>query len=107
MLDSDGNNVISDQSSRLDTKENLIGPVKNEFEELQRKIMEKTQELEGLEEQFYGKVSSVSLELEGIGEKQEEELERHRHLYEMQQLQELDKRMSRVEAEKVRLLQME
>ena len=107
MMDSDGNNVISDQSSRLDTKENLIGPVKNEFEELQRKIMEKTKELEGLEEQFYSKVSSVSLELEGIGEKQEEELERHRHLYEMQQLQELDKRMSRVEQEKVRLLQME
>ena len=69
--------------------------------------MEKTKELEGLEEQFYSKVSSVSLELEGIGEKQEEELERHRHLYEMQQLQELDKRMSRVEQEKVRLLQME
>ena len=45
----DSSNVISEEASRLDTKENLIGPVKNEFDELQRKITEKTKELEILE----------------------------------------------------------
>ena len=103
----DSQRFISQEDSRIDTKENLIGPVKSEFEELQRKITERTKELEVLEHDFYKRVSAMSVELEGIGPEQEEELERHRHLYEMQQLMELEKRMARVEKEKVRLLQQE
>ena len=46
----------------------------------------------------------MSVELEGIGAEQEEELERHRHLYELQQLKELEQRMTKVEREKLNLL---
>ena len=49
----------------------------------------------------------MSVELEGIGPEQEEELERHRHLYELQQLRELEKRMTKVETDKLKLLQQE
>ena len=47
------------------------------------------------------------MELEGIGPEEEKEIERHRHLFEMQQLMELNKRMGRVEREKINLLKKE
>ena len=73
----------------METIDAFVGPAKREFEELKRKIEEKDRELETLEEDFYKRVSSKSLELEGIGPEQEAEIERHRHLYEMQKLMEL------------------
>jgi len=36
-----------------------------------------------METDFYKKVSSKAVELEGIGPDQEAEIERHRHLFEM------------------------
>jgi len=46
--------------------------------------------LEELESDFYKRVSAKSVELEGIGPDEEAEIERHRHLYEMQKLMELN-----------------
>ena len=60
-----------------------------------------------LEEDFYKRVSSKALELEGIRPEQEKEIERHHHLYEMQKLMELNQRMSRIELEKIKLLKQE
>ena len=61
-----------------------MGPVKKEFDDLKRKIDEKDQELIKLEDDFYKRVSSKAVELEGIGPEEEKEIERHRHLFEMQ-----------------------
>ncbi len=71
-----------------------MGPVKDEFNNLKRMIDEKDQELEELESDFYKRVSAKSVELEGIGPEQEAEIERHRHLYEMHKLMELNQRMN-------------
>lgn len=91
----------------METIDAFVGPVKTEFEDLKRKIDEKDKELEELESQFYKKVSSKAVELEGIGPEQEAEIERHRHLFEMQQLMELNQRMSKIEKEKIELLKSE
>ena len=45
----------------------FVGPVKTEFEDLKRKIEAKDRELEQLETDFYKRVSSKAVELEGIG----------------------------------------
>ena len=45
----------------------FVGPVKNEFEDLKRKIENKDKQLEELETDFYKRVSSKAVELEGIG----------------------------------------
>ena len=68
----------------METIDAFVGPVKSEFDDLKRKIDEKDKELEKLESAFYKKVSSKAVELEGIGPDQEAEIERHRHLFEMQ-----------------------
>jgi len=87
--------------------EDVVGPVKEEFEELRRKINENQNELEGLEKEFYSKVSSKAVELEGVGKEEDAEIERHRHLFEMMQLTKLEKRMRQMEKEKLALLKME
>jgi len=68
----------------LETIDAFVGPVKKEFDDLKRKIDEKDQELIKLETDFYKRVSSKAVELEGIGPEEEKEIERHRHLFEMQ-----------------------
>ena len=85
----------------------FVGPVKTEFDDLKRKIEAKDKELEKLESDFYQRVSSKAVELEGIGPEQEAEIERHKHLFEMQQLMELNQRMSKIEREKIELLKAE
>ncbi len=70
-------------------------------------IDDKDRELEELETDFYKRVSAKSVELEGIGPEQEAEIERHRHLYEMHKLMELNQRMVKIEAEKIKLLKKE
>lgn len=47
------------------------------------------------------------MELEGIGPDQEAEIDRHKHLFEMQKLMELNQRMSKIEQEKINLLKKE
>ena len=91
----------------MDTIDAFVGPVKEEFDDLKRRIEEKDRQLEKLESDFYKKVSSKSVELEGIGPDQEAEIERHRHLFEMQQLMELNSRMGKIEREKIQLLKKE
>lgn len=91
----------------METIDAFVGPVKNEFDELKRKIDAKDKELAELEDNFYKRVSSKAVELEGIGPEQEAEIERHRHLFEMQQLMELNQRMSKIEREKIDLLKQE
>lgn len=91
----------------MDTIDAFVGPVKTEFEDLKRKIDLKDKELVELEQNFYKRVSSKAVELEGIGPEQEAEIERHRHLFEMQQLMELNQRMSKIEREKIELLKKE
>lgn len=46
--------------------------------------MDNENELKQIEQKFYLVVSKRSIELEGINEMTEEEMERHRQLYEMQ-----------------------
>jgi hypothetical protein len=91
----------------METLDAFVGPVKTEFDDLKRKIDAKDKELAELEDNFYKRVSSKAVELEGIGPEQEAEIERHRHLFEMQQLMELNQRMSKIEREKIELLKQE
>ena len=74
----------SESQASIDTLDNYVGPVREEFDELKRKIDEKEDELNGLEKEYYKRTSAKALELEGIGPEQEQEIERHRHLYEIQ-----------------------
>lgn len=82
-LDGDEHGMDSSMAS-LETVDAFVGPVKDEFYRLKRLIDEKDEELKTLEDDFYKRVSSKSLELEGIGPEQEAEIDRHRHLFEMQ-----------------------
>ena len=91
----------------METIDAFVGPVKTEFDDLKRKIDLKDKELQDLETDFYKRVSSKAVELEGIGPEQEAEIERHRHLFEMQQLMELNQRMEKIEREKIELLKAE
>ena len=75
---------MSESHASIDTLDNYVGPVREEFDELKRKIDEKTKELETMEEEYYQRTSAVSMELEGVGPEQEKNIERHRHLYEME-----------------------
>ena len=59
--------ALTESQASIDTLDNYVGPVREEFDDLKRKIDEKTNEFEVLEEEYYKKVSSVALELEGIG----------------------------------------
>ena len=59
--------VTLDGGSRVDTKANLIGTVRTEFSDLQKRIKQKSNEIETMEADFYTKVSAISVELEGIG----------------------------------------
>ena len=57
----------SESQASIDTLDNYVGPVREEFDELKRKIEDKEHELAALESDYYKRVSSVALELEGIG----------------------------------------
>ena len=78
---------------------------KSEFRTLQQKIFETDTELNQIELQFYRAVNSKAVELEGITEDQEKELDHHQHLYEMQELARLEKRLKIFEKKKIALLQ--
>jgi len=45
-----------------------------------------------------------AIELEGIGKKEEKEMERHRHLYEIKQLVDLEEKLRKMEFEKIKLI---
>ena len=79
----DGDNTMGGPNSSMETIDAFVGPVKKEFDDLKRRIEEKDAELVELEAKFYKRVSAKSVELEGIGKDEEEEIERHRHLFEM------------------------
>lgn len=96
-----------DSMMSLETLDSFVGPVKDEFNRLKQLIDEKDEELKALESDFYKRVSSKSLELEGIGPEQEAEIERHTHLFEMQRLMDLNQRMAKIEKEKIKLLKKE
>ena len=55
-----------------------VAPIKQAFSALQKKIFETENELERLESKFYTIVSRRAIELEGINDMTEEEIERHR-----------------------------
>ena len=63
-----------------------VGPIKSAFIALQQRIFETENELQKLEIKFYTIVSRKSVELEGINEDNEKQIENHRHLYEMQEI---------------------
>jgi hypothetical protein len=56
----------------------VVAPIKLAFTALQQKIFETENELERLELKFYMVVSRRAIELEGINDMTEEEIERHR-----------------------------
>ena len=58
---------VHDSVASLETIDAFVGPVKEEFNELKRKIEEKDKELEVLQSEYYKGVSAKSMELEGIG----------------------------------------
>ena len=76
--------AITESQASIDTLDNYVGPVREEFDDLKRKIEDRTNELDGLEAEYYKRVSTVALELEGIDDAAEKEIERHRHLYELE-----------------------
>ena len=45
-----------------------------------------------------------AVELEAIKPSQERELERHQHLYELEELSKMEKKLRKMESEKIRLL---
>lgn len=55
-----------------------VGPIKTDFTALQQRIFETENELERIENRFYTIVSRRSIELEGINDMTEAEIERHR-----------------------------
>ena len=83
----------ADSIGRMETIDEFCGPTKEEFHRLKRLIDEKDEELKTLEDEFYNKVSSKSVELEGIGPEQEAEIDQHRHLFEMKRLMQLNQRI--------------
>lgn len=94
-------------SPPADSIEIVVGPVKAEFADLQAKLNSKDKLLAELEAKYYKGINTKALELEGITEDQDREIERHRHLYEMKRLEELRRRIDRVEQEKIDLLRKE
>jgi len=52
-------------------------------------------------------VSSRSVELEGLNEDHEHQIEQHKHMYEMLQLQKLEQKLRTLEFEKIRLIKKE
>ena len=60
----------------------VVAPIKKGFTALQQKIFDTENELERLESKFYTVVSRRAVELEGVNEMGEEEIERHRQLLE-------------------------
>ena len=94
-------------SPPVDSIETVVGPVKAEFADLQAKLNSKDKLLAELEAKYYKGINTKALELEGITEDQDREIERHRHLYEMKRLEELRRRIDRVEQEKIDLLRKE
>ena len=82
---SSGQDGDEDESmASLETIDAFVGPVKKEFDDLKQAIEDKDQELVELETDFYKRVSKKAVELEGIGPEEEAEIERHKHLFEMQ-----------------------
>ena len=85
----------------------VVAPIKKGFTALQQKIFDTENELERLESKFYTVVSRRAVELEGVNEMGEEEIERHRQLFEMQEITRLEQKMRYLELEKIRLLKQE
>lgn len=81
--------------------------IKEDFDDLHVKIMALTEQIKGLEQDFYRSANAKAIELEGIGKNEEKQMERHRHLYEIKQLVDLEQRLRRMEFEKIRLIQKE
>jgi hypothetical protein len=48
--------------------------------------------------------NAKAIELEGIGKKEEGQMERHKHLYEIKQLVEMEHKLSKLELEKIKLI---
>ena len=66
--------------------ETAVSSIKQTFSDLERKIQETENELSKHEIRFYSLVSSRSVELEGLNEDHEHQIEQHKHMYEMLQL---------------------
>ena len=103
-----GGNPDASDNEHIETGINEVcAPIKADFEELKRKIEDKENEILRLEGEFYKRTSAKAMELEGINNELDEEIDRHKHLYEMKMLAKLEARLRRVEAEKIALLQEE
>ena len=103
-----GGNPEADDNEHIETGVNEVcAPIKADFEELKRKIEDKENEILKLEGEFYKRTSAKAMELEGINNELDNEIDRHKHLYEMKMLAKLEARLRRVEAEKIALLQEE
>ena len=70
--------------------ETAVSSIKQTFSDFSRRILETENELSRHEIRFYSLVSSRSVELEGLTEENEQEIEQHKHMYEMLQLAKLE-----------------
>lgn len=81
--------------------------IKEDFEDFHVKIMALNEQIKSLDDDFNSLANSKAIELEGIGKKEEGEMERHKHLYEIKQLVEMERKLQKMEFEKIKLIQKE
>ena len=81
--------------------------IKEDFEDFHVKIMALNEQIKDLETEFNSLANAKAIELEGIGKKEEGQMERHKHLYEIKQLVEMERKLSKLELEKIKLIQKE
>lgn len=81
--------------------------IKEDFDDLHVKIMAITEQIKGLEAQFNQLANAKAVELEGIGKKEEEQMEIHKHKYEIKLLEEIEEKLRKMELEKLKLVQKE
>jgi len=89
-LETDSGGLDKTASTMASGVDMVVAPIKKGFTALQQKIFDTENELERLESKFYTVVSRRAVELEGVNEMGEEEIERHRQLFEMQEITRLE-----------------
>ena len=78
--------------------------IREDFEDFHVKIMALNEQIKDLETEFNQLANAKAIELEGIGKKEEGQMERHKHLYEIKQLVEMEHKLSKLELEKIKLI---
>ena len=91
------------RTDMFDVEDYKIVPREDFYDDNER-MKEITNEISDLTDKFFKGVNNRAVELEGIGKDEEAEIERHRHLYEIRRLEELEKKLFRLEVEKIKLI---